>query len=774
MDEITRRDFIKAMGMSAAAVSLSGCLGRPPSNDETQHGDSQSTSLTQDELVPTVCGICPAGCGVQVRVVEGRAVKVDGNPRHPVSQGGICPKAQAALQVLYDPDRVQGPLRRVGDRGENEWEPVSWEEAIEEVTYRLKGLWEGGLAHTLLFLHDAQPGQMPELIDRFCRAYGSSNVVASDGWDAERLSNLLTQGWFDLTAHDWEGTNYVLFFGGSFLEDWQPQVHMLRAYSYMRRGRPGQRARMVQIGPRFSVSAAKADEWVPILPGRHGALALGMAHVIIRERLYDHPFVADHTAGFDDFAALVADRYSPETVSGLTGLPAETIRRLAREFVGSGPAVAVAGRGLEEGTNALFNHLAVHSLNALVGSVDVPGGVLRPRQPTFAPWQPALPEEPSRPRLDGAGGPDYPMAAGAFQSLPERILSGSPYTPQALFLHEVNPLFEGVGTSRWLEAFRRIPYIVSFSPFLDESTQYADLVLPNHASLERWMDAVPPGGSGESVVGLGRPAVQPLYDTRHTGDVLLEVAQAVGGSLAGAFPWADYEEVLRFRMQGIFEAGGSIQAGSFDAFWNELVGRGVWSGARYPFGQWEDVLTTPSGRFQFRLDPLEEALGGLGEGLEHLGLEARGDVLALPHYEPPHYAGDAEEYPLHLIPYRVIADAGCRAPNAPLLWEMYGLHLKEMWHSWVELHPETAHRLEISDGDQVWVESPEGRIRLKVRVYEGAMPDAVNIPLGGGHWAGGRWAKQVGRGNVAAIAVPQTDPLAGTAAWCRTRVKIYK
>jgi molybdopterin-containing oxidoreductase family iron-sulfur binding subunit len=122
----------------------------------------------------------------------------------------------------------------------------------------------------------------------------------------------------------------------------------------------------------------------------------------------------------------------------------------------------------------------------------------------------------------------------------------------------------------------------------------------------------------------------------------------------------------------------------------------------------------------------------------------------------------------------VIVDAGCRAPNAPLLWEMYGLHLKEMWHSWVEIHPETAHRLGIHDGDQVWVESPRGRIRLKARLYEGAMPDAVNIPLGGGHTAGGRWARQVGGGNVAEIVVPQTDPLAGTTAWCSTRVRVYK
>jgi len=774
MTKITRRDFIKLAGISAAAASLSSCGRERLLSIWRQPNGPSTTPPSKSAWVPTVCRICPAGCGVLVRVVGGRAVNVQGNPRHPLNQGKVCPRAQAALQVLYDPDRIQHPLRRTSKRGEGQWERIPWEEAIAQVARHLMSIRQAGQSHTLLFLHDAPPGHMQELIRRFCQAYGSPNVVAADGLDAERLTHLLTQGWFDLAAHNWEETAYVLFFGGSFLEDWQPQVHMLRAYSYMRRGRPDRRARMVQIGPRFSVSAAKADEWVPLLPGRQGALALGMAHVIIRERLYDHDFVLNHTEGFADFVALVQEQYAPDKVAGLTGVPAETIQRLAREFVGNRPAVAVAGRGLAEGTNALFSHVAVHALNALVGSVDVPGGVLRPRQPPFTPWQPAPSEGPSQPRLDGAGSLAYPLAASALHALPERILAGIPYAPQVLFLYEVNPLFEGAGASRWRDVFQRIPFIVSFSSFMDESTRYADLVLPNHTFLERWVDGTPPGGLGVPTVGVGRPVVGPLHDTRHTGDVLLTLARTVGGPLPDLFPWRDFEELLRFRTHGLFEAGGSIQTDSFDQFWRELVEQGTWVGAPYTFGQWEKVFTTSSGRFQFRLNQLEETLSELGVNTGHLGLEGKVDVLALPHYEPPRRAGDESEYPLHLVPYRVIADAGCRAPNAPLLWEMYGLHLKEMWQNWAEIHPETAHHLGISDGDHIWVESPQGRVRLKARVYEGAMPDAVNAPLGGGHTAGGRWASQVGGGNVAELIVPQTDPVAGTVAWCSTRVKVYR
>ena len=184
-------------------------------------------------------------------------------------------------------------------------------------------------------------------------------------------------------------------------------------------------------------------------------------------------------------------------------------------------------------------------------------------------------------------------------------------------------------------------------------------------------------------------------------------------------------------------------------------------------GQWEEVLATPSGRFQFRLEGLA------GVDVESLGL-VQDEPPDLPHYEPPHYAGDEAAFPLHLVPYRVMADAGGRAPNAPLLWELYGLHLKESWRSWVEINPETAHHLGVEDGDQVWVESPQGRVQLKARLYEGAMPDVVSIPMGGGHTAGGRWAAQVGGGNVCELVVPQLDRLAGTAAWSGTRVRVYK
>jgi anaerobic selenocysteine-containing dehydrogenase len=758
--EYSRREFIGLAGMGIAIAGTLTAIAQPVVTDMME-GGPPPVPQGEETWTKTVCQICPAGCGLDVRRIDNRVVKVEGNPLHRLNHGRVCPKAHANTQVLYDPDRLQNPMRRVGDRGGGQWEEISWDEALATLTEKLGELQTNNEAHTALFLKGSAPGHLSDLIDRFCQAYGTPNVAGSGSQctNAERASHLLTQGWYDQAAYDWGNNLYTIFFGGSFLEDWQPQVQMLSAYSFIRRGRPTERGRITQVGSRLSVSAHKADEWVPIKPGTEGALALAMTHVIIKENQHDQTFIEDHTSGFEEFSAMVLADYSPETVSGITGVPAETIKRLARELAGARPAIAAAGQGLGIGTNAVFTHAAINALNAVLGSIDIPGGVLKQRYPAFAQWPDVSMPEISQPRLDGAGGENYPLANCVYHELPDHILNSDPYPVKALLMVDSNPVFDSAGANRWQAAMAEIPFIVSFSSIADESAQYADLLLPDHTSLERLSDVTPPAGIGRAIVGIGAPAVEPLYNTRHTGDVLLGVAQTLGGSTAAALPFANYEELLKHRFEGIFNAGeGSIQAASFDEFWTELLNRGVWEGPRYQYGNWEEVLTTESGTFEFNMSLLAQD----------------DEVAVLPHFEPPVYAGNVDEYPLHLITYQVLPDAGNRAPNAPILWDIYGVHIREAWGNWLEINPETAHNLGISDGDMVSVESPEGQIQLKARLYDGAMPDAVNIPLGGGHTAGGRWASAVRGANPAEIVVPQSDPLAGTAAWLGTRVKVSK
>ena len=426
---------------------------------------------------------------------------------------------------------------------------------------------------------------------------------------------------------------------------------------------------MVQVDTRFSITAAKADEWVPIRPGADGALTLGIAYVIINDELYDKDFVAQRTFGFEDwtdeegvqhigFKTLVLRDYVPSQVEAITGVPAETITRIAREFATTRPAVAIGDRGISMWSNGVFNQMAVHSLNALVGSIDTHGGVLAQREAPFLPWpelapDPLAEEGRAQPRVDHAGTRRYPLAGDVYQQLPESIAEDATYPVNALFLYYTNPLFSSPQVGRFYEAFEKVPFVVSFSPFLDDSTAYADLILPDHTYLERLQDVALPSSLGYPVVGLGQPAVAPLFDTRHTGDVLLEIAHGLGEPVARSFPWRSFAEVVQYRIRGLWRSEqGDITATEFDFFWEEFARRSVCSDPSYNFGEWGRVLATPSGRFEFYSQTLRDELakvaGGDLEGLlEELGVRPRGDEVYLPHYEPPGAVGDPADTRCH-------------------------------------------------------------------------------------------------------------------------------
>jgi anaerobic selenocysteine-containing dehydrogenase len=785
MAKFSRRDFLKLIGAGTAAAGLAELGRRAPIF-------SALTSIDRPQVPPSertvagICRLCAGGCGLSARVVDGRVVKLDGNPLHPNNQGRLCPKGQAGLQVLYDPDRIRGPMRRVGDHG---WQPTSWDEALGEIAGALQALRNSGHPERLVFLHDGKRGPISDLIARFCQAFGTPNDVRSrrHSADGTPLAHLLTQGWNDHAAYDWENTNYLLCFGGAFLEAWQPLVRQLRAYSRMRRGRPGQRAKIVQIESRASVTATKADEWLPINPGTEGALALGMAHVIVRDELYDEAFVSEHTFGFEDwtdetgrvcigFRTLVMrDDYAPERVAEVTGVAVHTIERIAREFAATKPAVAAGD--VSGYSNSLHSQWAIHALNALVGSIDVPGGVMRQMEPPLAPWpEPVLDEVTaqglSQPRADGASTDTFPLV----ESVPHALTQAA-YPIEILFLYHTNPLYDDPPGLQWQEALEGIPLVVSFSPYLDETSEHADLLLPDCTYLEKWFLEPLEPSLGYPAVGLGRSVVNPLHDTRNTADVIIQLAKAIGGPLAAAMPWNDFVEALQERVQGLYQAGigmpspstalGEGQGGgqTFEEFWAELQSRGVWYDQPYEFGQWERVFATPSGKFEFASQILKERLEALGV--------AFGDEDLLPRYQSPAFEGDESEYPFHLRTFKMVTYTERWGANIPWMQEIYGLHVQEKWDSWVELNPETAHELGIHDGDRVRVESNQGSIELRARLWPGTPSEVVSIPLGQGHTAGGRWAENRGANPNELIAL-LTDPLSGELATQSTRVRVRR
>ncbi len=746
----------------------------------------------EERWVTTTCGQCPAGCGIRVRVVEGRAVKIEGNPSHPINGGGVGPKGQSGLELLYHPDRIPGPLRRDGPRGSGRWRSISWDAAIDEVATRLRELRAAGEPQGLVVVDGEPRGLVPRMWERFLHAYGSPNHVthASAADAAQALAIGFMQGVPSVPAYDWPNTEYVIGFGVSLFESWCQTIHMSRASSVMRRGTPGRRVKFVHVSPRYSVTAAKADEWISIEPGTEGALALGLGHVLVRDGLIDAAFVADRTFGFEDwrdstgqahrgFRTLLAD-YSPEKVSTITGVPSDIIERVAREMSSHRPALALANATTGTTTSALGTAMAIHALNALLGSIGRPGGVstesaVLPAWPATEPdaiAQQGLAE----PRLDGGGTVACPLGDGAIQHLPDAIRSGRPYPAKALILYRSNPVFSKPDAARWIEAINRVPFVVSCSPLPDESTLWADLVLPDDTYLERSELVQPAPTSGRAMLGLRQPVVARRHDTKPTGDVIIRLAHRLDAPVASAFAWGDYAALVAEQAQ---QAATSLAPPGIDpatALARGHAAGGWWSDAPAPNS--EAAWPTPSRKFEFysqaiaaRLAASFESSAALDTHLAAHGVAARGDDLCLPHWEAPRFAGEGREYPFVVLPYRAInyAEGGVR--HLPFLRELPESGLLA-WKETIELNPVDAHRLDVADGDPVFVESPVGRRRLWARVMLGTRAGTVALPLGHGPWP--ITAADAGTTGAHGLLVAAGDPLSGTLAYLGTRVRIRK
>ncbi|HYV40912.1 MAG TPA: molybdopterin-dependent oxidoreductase, partial [Thermoanaerobaculia bacterium] len=300
--KVDRRRFLGLTVGAAAGTALGVPGGRFLTNIFSSGDTSLYPPKGTEEFILSVCAMCPGGCGLRARRISERVVKLEGNPLHPVNAGRLCPKGQAALQSLYHPDRVPGPLLRKGPRGSlQSFERVSWERALAEIGQRLRSLREGHRPESLVLLRGGSGGTGSRVARRFLQAFGSPNDVALDrGEEAASLALWLTQGVRAVPAYDLASTDYVLSLGGAMLEASSSPVHMARAYGQFRQGRTGRRGKFVQVEPRLSITASSADEWIPVRPGTEGVFALGVAGVLVSESLYNRDFLLERTRGFED------------------------------------------------------------------------------------------------------------------------------------------------------------------------------------------------------------------------------------------------------------------------------------------------------------------------------------------------------------------------------------------------------------------------------------------------------------------------------------------
>ena len=722
--KLSRRCFLSFVVGGAAGTALSPLPWKVMDDVSIWSQNWPWTPVPPDgegTYVSSTCTLCPGGCGINVRKIDDRAVKIEGIEGHPINDGGICMLGLSGLQLLYGPTRIQGPLKRVGDRGEGRFKSITWRQAIKEVAEKLAEIRSQGKPQSVGCIASKAEGTVPQLLSRLLQVYGSPNFFRMPSVDDAYEAVLhLTQGSDGFAGLDVENADYILSFGSAILDGYGSPVRMFQANSRIKEN-DGQ---VVQVEPRLSNTAAKADTWLPIKPGTEADLALAIAHVLMAKQLGNRSFVENSVNGYDAFAQMVKERYSPESVAEKTGIDAPTIEKIAVAFASANRPLAICGRGKGQTPGSLKEALAVHALNTLVGSINADGGVKAMAAYDYIGFPDSETDQLAAtglqsPRLDGAGTDKYPNA----RFLTSRLAQAADGL-KALLVAESNPCYSLPNTNAVKEAFDKIPFVVSFSSFMDETVMNADLVLPNHIYLERWEDVPVTAGVSRPTVGLCRPVIEPLYNTQHIGDSIIQIAKALKGSVAQAFPWNSYEACLKM---------------SLSAKWNSLKSSGVWvdeSAAAVAFA-------TDSGKVNLMSD--------------QIGAIYLADDAAI--------EGDPEIFPLVLIPYDSIRLASRYIGDTPFMIKTVSDAILKGQDGLVQINPETAKSLGLADGKQATLKTPVGRAGVRVHYDAGIMPGVVAMPRGLGHTAYDQFL--AGKGvNVNQLLGPVEDPPSGfDAAW---------
>ncbi len=678
------------------AWGLQACRGRGGA-EAIKAVEQWKNQLKQTRFA--LCDGCAARCGLNCEFVDDRLVGIRGAALHPVNQGAICPKGLDLKHQRLDEDRLRVPLRRKGPRGSGEFEEVSWESALTQVTLAIQSS-----PQATSLLGGQYRGSTDDLFQTFLQALGSPHYLRLRCLQPELPGEHLRrmQGLDSPVAYDLAGAKVVLSFGCNLFEGWQSPLYQARVLA-------GD-TDLIQIDPRYSLTASKARVWAAPHPGTDGILALGLANILLREGLYDAGFAHRWIKGFEadqtdrgpvqkGFKNLVLQGYGPERVEALTGIPARRLYQIAHLFGGGGPSVALAERGPGYGQRDAYSKMAIHSLNALVGSPGRVGGMTLQARPPLTPLGPAL-------RADND--PLSALEAGEIKTL---------------LLYRSNPLYSSAARTRWAAALDKLDLLVSFATQMDETSRQADLILPDLHSLERWQDDVTLHQAGVSLYSLSSPVVEPWGRGRASEEVVLELARRLNlHSLA--FP--DYPSLLRLRAEGLFQARrGRIpqaredseiqqllmkqgywqaQYDDFASFWTALQAQGVWLDEQASYRGRAHLM--PQGNFDLR--PLLQ--------------EAKQPWVA-----PLHRGG------LLLVSFKPFALSGGRNANQSRLLESLAGPFGTAWEGPILLNPTTAKARDLRTGDLARLVSSRGELVGPVKLTEAVGPALIFLPFGLGH-----------------------------------------
>ena len=694
--------------------------------------------------------MCHGVCQVLVHLEDGKVVKITGDKDSPLSRGYICPKGVASPEMLYHPDRLTHPLRRTGKKGENKWERISWDDALDEMAERFSAIKkESGPEYLALMRGCPKPSM--DFFERFANAFGTPNFTGPDHLcDAPRIiANIYTIGQLAMPVCD------VYGFGDKRPECillWGTNITEIGGFGGMCGGMVKRAIKdadkLIVIDPRRTGPAKNADHWLQIRPGTDGALALAMLNTIIAEDLIDHEFVEKYTIGFERLSSTIR-QYTPEWAEPVTGIASDEIRRAAITYATTKPACIQVGNGIDMSHCCFHTARSIMILRAITGNLDRPGGDVLWETPEKVKMKSQFVNHEITGKVLlpvdkiglGVDGKRYPSAitrsiaakAGAIADIMSRplyplivrfigghlgfayktlsriksaqyplcptvhaptfwksILEEKPYRTRGLWIMGSNPLLSGTNPLGIEDALGKLEYLVVSELFMTPTAQFADLVLPS----SMWLEQDDVVNTYKQWCVIPRRKVAQRGEVRDDRDVIIALARRMG--MKRAFPWKDNKEFIE---KMLHDTGMN-----FERFCEEKILTGKMRYFKYK----DQGFSTPSGKFEI----YSKQLKGLG-------------VSPLPLYrEPPLTpvsAPDiAEDYPLILTT---------------------GVKVKQFFHSegrqihslrkanpfpLVEIHPETARSLNIEDGAWVWIETHAGRVQMQARLFDGLKKNVVS------------------------------------------------
>ena len=642
----------------------------------------------------TFCGYCHANCGMQVLVQDGRMEKVKGDPDYPGSRGRLCPKGAAAPEVVYSPQRLKHPLIRTG----NGLKQASWGAALDMLAEKLAQIKDRHGPEAVMQIRGApMTEEVRDGFVQFMAAYGSPNATGPSHLCStpRNLGQQLVLG--ARTVPDFERADCIVIWGANpdDSRNYGEPLTLERFNSAIPDARK-RGARLIVIDPRRTELAASADDWVNIAVETDLAFGLALVNVIIEEGLYDRDFVAEHTVGFKRLSGHVRES-TPEWASAITGVSAETIRRIARIYATAEAAAILDGNGLDQHPNVVQTLRVISMLEALTGNIDLPGGnVIVPKPRTAA--YPTV--KPKVKHLASEAIPLFPRVTVPF--LIDAILSGKPYKPRALITHHANPLLINANYKKMRQALSELELIVVYDILPSATAEMAHVVLPAASDFERHGYGAWPGFDG-GYVALQRKVIEPVGESRTVFDLEYDLATRLG--LQAQFPWTTNEEWIDYKL--------NPSGVTFERLLQEHV-----------------VYVTPGvTHHKYRTDGFKTESGKVelySQKLEDVGQDP------LPTFRPAEEGRDLKEkYPLIGTTRRPGNYVHTRFREVPGLRKLQPEPL-------LRIHPRDAEARKIANTDTAVIASPEGTIRTTAVVTDETSPGLVIVDFGWGNaWDGG-------------------------------------